>query len=467
MSVNMFLESADGQVTAIKNMCQMHISEMEAVKKAIAQFTAETALKGQAYDSAKQFFEAVYVPLANGFILIVETLQKAAMKMVDEYRTEVDGNSLQEEALRNQIHQLANLIEESTICFAPPATDLSANGISANPFLPFYEDQKRDIQKKLDKLMAYDGVSATLFAEVEGLIVSVEAGLKEVGSGKAFNTNTGLFSISSLNMNWANNIIASRRQQATSEITSIMMNYPNLTDAQLDTLIAIMQNNPDITVPEDLKNKILNIFSTAGDAIGQGVTYLKNELNFGDILLTISQSFGGAVVKYSGRIGIAGPGGPGNFVMLSPQAVQASRWGAGLVKNTIRASWVLAGVTTLIGIHDDMENNDKSLGQAVTHNVVGTGVAIGSSVLVGILVSSNPIGWGFAAGVLVGAGFNWAYDNNFLGLQDGLDWAGDRLDDGLHWAGDRIGERVDLAKEKLEDMGEAISGTFSSINPFD
>lgn len=59
------------------------------------------------------------------------------------------------------------------------------------------------------------------------------------------------------------------------------------------------------------------------------------------------------------------------------------------------------------------------------------------------------------------------HDNNFLGLQDGLDWAGDRLDDGLHWAGDRIGERVDLAKEKLEDMGEAISGTFSSINPFD
>lgn len=48
------------------------------------------------------------------------------------------------------------------------------------------------------------------------------------------------------------------------------------------------------------------------------------------------------------------------------------------------------------------------------------------------------------------------HDNNFLGLQDGLDWAGDR-----------IGERVDLAKEKLEDMGEAISGTFSSINPFD
>ncbi|MBC6308466.1 hypothetical protein HCJ66_02750 [Listeria sp. FSL L7-1582] len=81
--------------------------------------------------------------------------------------------------------------------------------------------------------------------------------------------------------------------------------------------------------------------------------------------------------------------------------------------------------------------------------------------MVGALVSSNPIGWGFAAGVLVGTGFSWAYDNNFLG------WAGDRVDDGLHWAGDKLGEGVDFAKEKLGDVGEAISGTISSINPFD
>ncbi|MBC6308467.1 hypothetical protein HCJ66_02755 [Listeria sp. FSL L7-1582] len=45
------------------------------------------------------------------------------------------------------------------------------------PFLPFYEDQKREIQEKLDKLMAYNGRSATLFTEVESLMTSVETGL--------------------------------------------------------------------------------------------------------------------------------------------------------------------------------------------------------------------------------------------------------------------------------------------------
>ncbi|MBC6309927.1 hypothetical protein HCJ66_10275 [Listeria sp. FSL L7-1582] len=203
MSVNMFLGSADEQATAIGNVCQAQISEMEKVKEAITQFTAETALKGQAYDSAKQYFEATYVPLANGFILIAEALQKAAKQLAEEYRAEVDGNSLQEDALRNQIRQLGDLIEESNMCFAPSATALVGTGISANPFLPFYEDQKREIQEKLDKLMAYDGKSATLITEVASLMTSVETGLREVGSGKGFNASTGSFSILNLNMNWA------------------------------------------------------------------------------------------------------------------------------------------------------------------------------------------------------------------------------------------------------------------------
>ncbi|MBC6311006.1 hypothetical protein HCJ66_15880, partial [Listeria sp. FSL L7-1582] len=187
MSVNMFLESADEQAAAIQSMCQARISEMEKVKEVIAQFTAETALKGQAYDSAKQYFEATYVPLANGFILLAEALQKAAKQLAEEYRAEVDGNSLHEDALRNQIRQLGDLIEESDMCFAPSSTALAGTGISANPFLPFYEDQKREIQEKLDKLMAYNGRSATLFTEVESLMTSVETGLREVGSGKGFN----------------------------------------------------------------------------------------------------------------------------------------------------------------------------------------------------------------------------------------------------------------------------------------
>ncbi|MBC6136299.1 hypothetical protein HB825_15785 [Listeria booriae] len=197
MSVNMFLESSDEQAVAIQNMCQAHISEMEKVKDAIAQFTAETVLKGQAYDAAKRYFETTYVPLAEGFILIAEALQKAAKKLPEEYRTEVDENSLQEYVLRDQIRHLGDLIEEGNMCLAPSALVLSDTSLNVNPFLPFYGDQKREIQEKLDKLMAYDVTSASLFSEVESLIASVEVGLKEVSSGSGFNAETGTFNTAS------------------------------------------------------------------------------------------------------------------------------------------------------------------------------------------------------------------------------------------------------------------------------
>ncbi|EUJ43457.1 T7SS effector LXG polymorphic toxin [Listeria riparia] len=193
MSVNMFLDSADEQMQSIQSMCQMYISEMEQVKATITYFTAETALKGRAYDAAKEYFEATYVPLANGIILIAEAVQKAAKKLVEEYRTEVDENSLQEDALRNQLRQLGDLMEESTMCFAPSATSLSGAEFSTNPFLPFYENQKQEIQGKLDKLLSYDIASATLFAEVESIIVSVETGLRKVNSGRNFDVATGIY----------------------------------------------------------------------------------------------------------------------------------------------------------------------------------------------------------------------------------------------------------------------------------
>ncbi|MBC2297875.1 hypothetical protein HCX57_00395 [Listeria welshimeri] len=454
MSVNMFLESADGQVTAIKNMCQMHISEMEAVKKAIAQFTAETALKGQAYDSAKQFFEAVYVPLANGFILIAETLQKAAKKMVDEYRTEVDGNSLQEEALRNQIHQLANLIEESAICFAPPATDLSANGISANPFLPFYEDQKRDIQKKLDKLMAYDGVSATLFAEVEGLFNNVEAGLIALARGKEFNATTGIFDVSAIESSWIKAINTSYGKYIVDNINS---KIPNLNAQDIANLKNYAADHPNEDMPKSWQNWLINMIQGGYGYVGQYSADITSLISLGVV------KFGGIKTVLEA---LARSDGPNPFVMVNqagkgPSIVQK---GLKLGKFAKTLGPALSVVGFGIGVTDDMMNGGKTLGEATMHSgtstVVGVGGAMaGSALTTTALVAlgvSNPVGWAILGGAAVGfvavQGFEYLYDNNILGIKDGLDWTGDKIDQGLNWAGDKIGEGVENVGNALNPM---------------
>ena len=132
-----------------------------------------------------------------------------------------------------------------------------------------------------------------------------------------------------------------------------------------------------------------------------------------------------------------------------------------------------------IGMWDDMANKGKTFGQAFVHTGVSTAIASYGGML---LFGSNPVGWAGVATVATGymlyKGFEWAYDTNFLGLQDGLDWVGNRIDDGIKWTGEKVndgikwtGEKVNdgmnWVGERMDDIGQAFSDTVSFINPFD
>ncbi|MBC2095858.1 hypothetical protein HCJ53_06080 [Listeria welshimeri] len=200
MSIDMFLDSADQQVDAISSQCRTYITGLEDVKTAIAQFALEDSLQGKTYDSAKNYLTTTFIPLANGIILICESLEKAAKSFPKSYRNEVDGISLQEEILRNQINRLTILAQNiENIENALKATPLSP---LLKHFSETLQNSKQEVQKQLVKLLSFDPVSGQLFIEVEGLIDNVERGLKEVNSGKSFNASTGTFSTMGLNMDW-------------------------------------------------------------------------------------------------------------------------------------------------------------------------------------------------------------------------------------------------------------------------
>ena len=117
------------------------------------------------------------------------------------------------------------------------------------------------------------------------------------------------------------------------------------------------------------------------------------------------------------------------------------------------------------------------------HNGLSTGIGFGAAelttVALGAFLGSNPVGWAavgvatasFAIGVGVTWLFNKAYENNFLGLKDGLDTTGAFLDDVGKNVGQAISNSVESAKnwasEMVSDVGNAISGGLSALNPFD
>ncbi|MQH80030.1 transposase, partial [Escherichia coli] len=90
----------------------------------------------------------------------------------------------------------------------------------------------------------------------------------------------------------------------------------------------------------------------------------------------------------------------------------------------------VAGVGFGIGMYDDLANDDKTFGEALSHNgmTLAAGSGAGAVVTVGasILLGSNPVGWavigGFVAGTLVSKAADWAYQSNWNGIKDKTDW---------------------------------------------
>lgn len=127
-------------------------------------------------------------------------------------------------------------------------------------------------------------------------------------------------------------------------------------------------------------------------------------------------------------------------------------------------AFIVAGLT--YGMYEDIYHNDKTVGEAAAHNVAS--LAAGASVVyIGSLVASDPIGWGvLAAGVGTTIAFEYMYEKNIFGLQDGLDWVGQKVD----WAVEQIGNgwntMTDWVTDAVESVGEAITNTLDWINPF-
>jgi len=99
--------------------------------------------------------------------------------------------------------------------------------------------------------------------------------------------------------------------------------------------------------------------------------------------------------------------------------------------------------------------------------------------LLAVLGNDATLGWAtagvaaasVAAGALANWGFETAYNNNFLGLRDGLDTAGKWVDDAGKNVGKAVSDSVDgaknWAKNTVGGVGRAISGGLSALNPFD
>lgn len=435
----MFLPEVNQQTLSVKQMCLSYIESMKITKGTINNFINEPELTGLAYESAKQYFSTAYIPLADGIILLSEEIIKAHEHFPEKYTSEVDSNSLQSHVLEHQIQQLNNRIH--TLQDAQggyPIINLPLSGmIAALRFL------KSKLNEKLHKLITFHHTSSNIFTEVDHILLDVEAGLREVSSGRAWNEATGRFDAWKLNIGWSENITKRRFQ---SELNAIINKVPDIDEVDFNKLIELAEENPEAEIPTSFLEFLQQNSKEIGIEIAQ------------DSLSALLEQSGRGVIRLAGLTniltGLPGPVGNNSFVLVNSRTSQVVdtflKYGRNLqgVGITVGIGFMAFGFG--IGMYDDLVNKDKTVGEAIAHNTTSLGVGItgsavgtlGTTGLLTFLGVSNPVGWavlgGIATGVLVTSIFNYLYDNNIGKIQDKLDKVGEAIDDVMGKVGQAI-----------------------------
>ncbi|MDK2802317.1 MAG: hypothetical protein KFW09_02945 [Oscillospiraceae bacterium] len=465
--INMFLNTSKEQSTALKNVCEKNINSMENIKKNISDFIDEDSLKGKSYDSAKNYLRVVYKPLITGIILFSKSMIKSHKKFISAYTSTVDSNSLKSQDLEKQIRDIKKLIDKLEIVKKSDPTTRAYT----EQTIKIYESQMQKIKEKLEKLLNFDRFSVSLFFESESLLSNIQKGISQISNGNSWNTKTNSFTLDKTNLDWADNI---NELQSQKNLDNILNKIPNLDIEDLKMLSEYIDNHPAKDIPEKI------------------IAYIKSQINNLTLGNGYLNKFGELIKKCSGNLiantGLSGPAGPNSFVMIGPQTKNMAdnifSFGDKRTKFSTKFGYGLSFASGGIAAYEGWKYNDKTVGQSISYGAATTGVSIAGgafgvsavSAAIGLVFGTTPVGWAAAAataasiagvavavgiGIRISSGFEALYENNFLGLQDGLDWVGTKLDSEINkkvntikndfkFAGKIIGQGVNFITKKIK-----------------
>ncbi|HCY8895373.1 TPA: transposase [Staphylococcus aureus] len=456
MSIDMYLDRSRNQASSVGNLSQTMNSNYDALKKAITQFINDDAIKGKAYTSAKQFFSTVLIPLSTSMKTLSDLTKQACDNFVSRYTSEVDSISLKESELEEDIRSLSQQITRYEN-LKKHASD-NQQAISSNQqIIRTLGQQKHELEEKLRKLREFNQKSPEIFKEVEEFQKIVQQGLTQAQNFWNFSTNQ--FNIpSGKELDWAKASHEKYLKVAMGKIEH-KAEKETLNKADFAVIKAYAKEHPEDDIPKSIMKYINDNKDSIKRDIGLDITSTLLEQG------GINASKFGVFINTAG--GVKGPAGPNSFVEVKRTSGNVFiENGSKFAKGGKYLGKGVAGVGFGIGMYDDLANDDKTFGEALSHNgmTLAAGSGAGAVVTVGasILLGSNPVGWavigGFVAGTLVSKAADWAYQSNWNGIKDKTDWVGHKIDDSI--------DVVKKSTEKAVDsVGEATKSISNHLNP--
>ncbi|MBP2622334.1 T7SS effector LXG polymorphic toxin [Streptococcus oricebi] len=203
----MDLGASQEQAASFEAMCQAQVEAQAQLKTAVQRFLSDTeSLKGQAFDSSRNYHSSVLLPLVQGQETATDVLKIAARKLPTEYVERVDSKSWSEEELNQKIAEAQTAIRalealsKSLRSSSMPA-QASKSQLDYNAkLIGTHQADKALYEEILAKLKAFDTYSASILDEYFQLKATIQTGIKE--SQGAWDEKTGTFKLPK-NMSWS------------------------------------------------------------------------------------------------------------------------------------------------------------------------------------------------------------------------------------------------------------------------
>lgn len=165
MSIDMYLGQARSQASSVKSACSQLAQGYTSLMQSNQQFMGAGELSSKGYDSAKEFFAAVIQPLVQGAEVGADMTAEACQKFVDQYTSEVDSIDLKSDELERRIQQInTSILNMENINRGLPKLPTGTNPLEQanHRIIESLETTKRDLEKKLEKLMMFNGTSPAI-----------------------------------------------------------------------------------------------------------------------------------------------------------------------------------------------------------------------------------------------------------------------------------------------------------------
>ncbi len=218
-----------------------------------------------------------------------------------------------------------------------------------------------------------------------------------------------------------------------------------LNKADFAVIKAYAKEHPEDDIPKSIMKYINDNKDSIKRDIGLDITSTLLEQG------GINASKFGVFINTAG--GVKGPAGPNSFVEVKRTSGNVFiENGSKFAKGGKYLGKGVAGVGFGIGMYDDLANDNKTFGEALSHN--GMTLAAGSVAAFGVAaLVSNPVGWAvvgiLTAGIIGSTVSDYLYQNNYFGIKDKVDWAGHKIDEGI----DAVNK---TAEKAVDSVGNAI-----------